>query len=79
MDVVTFTKRSLFGKENLPCISSPATETFVKHATFSLVFARDGNGLACVPEMHVVNVYGLHKGKTRVHLTVCGTSYLFPL
>lgn len=34
VDVVTFTKRSLFRKENLPCISSPATETFAKRDLF---------------------------------------------
>lgn len=44
---MTFTKRSLFGKENLPCISSPATETFAKRATFSLVFARRKRSGVC--------------------------------
>jgi len=74
VDVVTFTKRSLFRKGNLPCISSPATETF---ATFSLVFARRKPRLACVC-VHVVNVYDL-QGKACIHLTVCGTSYLLLL
>lgn len=35
VDAVTFTKRSLFRKGNLPCISSPATETFAKRDLFS--------------------------------------------
>lgn len=35
VDVVTFTKRSLFREENLPRISSPATETFAKRDLFS--------------------------------------------
>lgn len=34
VDVVTFTKRSLFRKENPPCISSPAAETFAKRDLF---------------------------------------------
>lgn len=58
---MTFTKRSLFRKENLPCISSPATETFAKcDLFFGLCDAREpSNACMCVYVwgMHIVNAY----------------------
>jgi len=73
--VVTFTERSLFGKEDPACISSPAAETFAGSATFFLrlceteIVWRVCSGSAARRK----RILARARKRARTQLTVCGT------